>query len=227
MPEPTIQRIRVATWFAIITLVLYISSWFVAGSLFPGYDPLEQAISETFAIGAPVFGRTFVSFGLAASGLGLIAFGWAGHHGLPGSSPVGPLLAALSGVMTVAVVAFPCTSGCPGFGTTFTDTWHVLTAGTGYTALILAPLLFGYRLRDHLPGFARVSFVLGGLALVGFLFRNLAGVDALGGLQQRTFNTIADLWYLAAGVVILRRAGEGPGATVTADAGADRAGLDR
>lgn len=221
--EPTPERLRRATWFGIITLALYVASWAVAGASFPGYDPLNQAISETFAIGAPLPGRALVSFGLAASGLGLVAFAWAGHHGLPGTSPVGPALAALSGIMTIAVVAFPCTSGCPGYGSTFTDTWHVITAGTGYVGLIVAPLAFGARVRPALPRFAVLSFVMGGLALLGFLFRNLSGVDTLGGLQQRTFNTLADLWYLAAGVVILRRTREDASATVSTLNGHDDA----
>ena len=35
-------------------VTLYVGTWFVLGLLAPGYDPLRQAISELFDLGAPV-----------------------------------------------------------------------------------------------------------------------------------------------------------------------------
>lgn len=182
----------------------YVLSWLVAGFWRDGYDPLRQAISETFEIGAPAGPRALVVAGLLLSGAALVGFGPALHRGLPGRGLLGPVLASASGALTIGVVAFPCTQGCPGFGTTTTDTWHVVFAATAYLSLMLAPVAMGVRLRPHLPGLARWSLLLGGAALVGFAVRN-AGLDAYGGLQQRVFNTIADVWYLVAATAILRR----------------------
>ncbi len=201
-PHPWAAPIAVA---GVIGVLAYIGTWVSGGILWEGYDPTRQAISELFAIGAPAAVRLPLSIGLALSGIGLAAFGWAMHVGLPGRSRVGPGLAAISGVMTVAVVFFPCTAECPGAGSSFTDTMHVVTAGSGYIALMLAPLAVGWRVRDRLPRLALASWVLGGAALGLFLVRTAGFAPEHSGLQQRIFNTIADAWYVVAAVVIVRR----------------------
>lgn len=185
-------------------VTFYVVSWAVAGVLTPDYDPLRQAISETFALGTPIVPATLVRVSLVVSGLALVAFAWALDRGLPGTGRAGPVVCAVSGVLTVFVVAFPCTAGCPGAGASFTDSMHVVVAGGGYLALLVTPILVALRVRGHMPVFARWSLALGGLALLGFLVRSL-GVEVLPGLQQRTFNTIADAWYVLAGAVLILR----------------------
>lgn len=201
-PHPWAAPIAIA---GVVGVLAYIATWINGGFLLQGYDPTRQAISELFAIGAPARARVPLSIGLAVSGVGLVAFGWAMHVGLPGRSRVGPGLAVVSGVMTVAVVLFPCTAECPGAGSSLTDTMHVVTAGSGYVALMLAPLAMGWRLRRHLPGLARASWVLGAAALGLFLARTAGLAPEYSGLQQRIFNTVADAWYVVAAVVIVRR----------------------
>lgn len=204
---PVLPRAVVPTaLFGVVSVLAYVGTWAVGGLLWDGYDPFRQAISELFALGAPSGVRLPLAAGLVLSGLGLVAFGWALDVGLPGQGRTGPALAALSGVMTIAVVAAPCSAGCPGFGATATDTWHVVTAATGYVALMAAPLATGWRVRTAMPRFAAVSFVLGGIALVLFLTRSAGLTPWVPGLQQRIFNTVADAWYVVAGLVLLRRA---------------------
>lgn len=198
------RRVVIAAVVGAVGVALYVSSWAIAGMVWDGYDPARQAISELFSLGAPVSTRILVSVGLGVSAIGLVVFGWALDRGLPGRGLLGPGLAVLSGVMTLGVVAFPCTDGCPGMGATVTDTGHVVTATVGYVALILAPLAIGWRVRDHLPRFARVSSAIGGLALVLLVARTLGMAPGLGGLQQRVFNTVADAWYVLAAVVLVR-----------------------
>lgn len=202
-PRPRVATVAV---LGVAGVLAYIGTWVVGGIVWEGYDPTRQAISELFALGAPATTRLPLSVGLALSGIGLVAFGWAMHVGLPGRGRAGPVLAMVSGVMTVAVVAFPCTSGCPGAGTSFTDTMHVVTAGTGYVALMLAPLAMAWRLRGHVPWLATAGVVLGGGALAVFLVRSAGFGSASPGLEQRVFNTMADAWYVLAAVVIVRRA---------------------
>lgn len=201
-PRPWVAAVAVA---GVAGVLAYVATWAVGGVVWDGYDPTRQAISELFAIGAPATTRVPLSAGLALSGLGLAAFGWAMDVGLPGRGRIGPALAVLSGVMTVAVVFFPCTAGCPGAGTSFTDTMHVVTAGTGYVALMLAPLATSWRVRHHLPGLAMAGIVLGGGALALFLARTVGFAPTYSGLQQRVFNTTADAWYVVAAVVLVRR----------------------
>lgn len=186
-------------------VLLYVTAWAVAGTWIDGYDPVRDAISQTFARGAPSAPRTLMVVVLVVTGLLLVAFGWALDRGLPGEGRAGPVAAAVSGLGTILAVVFPCTDGCPGFGASTTDSLHVVVAGTGYVALMLAPLFVARRVRDHAPLLATVSVVLGGLALAGFVVRNLGIGDAYGGLQQRVFNTTADVWYLVAAWWIVRR----------------------
>ena len=201
-PRP---RVAVVAALGVLGVLAYIGTWAIGGVVWEGYDPTRQAISELFAIGAPTATRAPLSAGLVASGLGLVAFGWAMDVGLPGRGRLGPWLAVLSGVTTVAVVAFPCTAGCPGYGTTFTDTMHVLTAGSGYVALMLAPLAMAWRLRDHLRWLSIAGWVLGGGALALFAVRTAGFGSAHSGLEQRIFNTTADAWYVLAAIAIIRR----------------------
>lgn len=202
-PRPWVAAVAVA---GVVGVLAYVGTWAVGGAIWDGYDPTRQAISELFAIGAPTATRLPLSIGLALSGIGLVAFGWAMHVGLPGRGVAGPVLAVVSGVMTVAVVAFPCTAGCPGAGTSFTDTMHVVTAGSGYATLMLAPLAMAWRLRAHVPWLALAGWVLGGGALTVFLLRTAGFGSGAAGLEQRVFNTMADAWYVLAAVVIVRRA---------------------
>ena len=136
--------------FGLVSVALYVTGWLVAGLLTEGYDPLRQAISETFDLGAPALPRAIATAGLVVSSLGLMAFGPVLHAGLPGRSRLGPALASVSGACSLLVAVFPCTDGCPGVGTTTTDTLHVVFAATGYLALLLAPVATGWRLRGHL-----------------------------------------------------------------------------
>jgi len=189
----------------VVGVLAYVATWAVLGALREGYDPLHQAISELFDLGAPAWQRRTLAGVLLVTGVALLPIGPVLDRTLPGRGRLGPALAVLAGVGTAAVAFYPCTAGCPGFGTTTTDTMHVLLAGGGYVGLVTAPVAFAWRLRDTAwRDLALAGLVLGGSATLGFLVRNL-GVDAYGGLQQRTFNTLADAWYIVAAVVVLRR----------------------
>ncbi len=204
--DPTPRRsVAVAAVTGVAGVLAYVGAWAVGGVVWDSYDPVRQAISELFAIGAPAATRAPLVVGLVLSGVGLVAFGWAMDVGLPGRGRLGPGLAVLSGVMTAAIVAFPCTAGCPGYGTTFTDSMHVITAGTGYVALMLAPLAVAWRVRDHLRWLAVAGVVLGGGALVLFVVRTAGFGTSATGLEQRVFNTTADAWYVLAAIALVRR----------------------
>lgn len=188
-----------------VGVIAYVTSWGVAGVLTPDYDALRQAISELFALGAPSGPRSLMIAVLVVTGLGLGPFGYALERTLPVKGRVAPALVAIAGIMIGLVALFPCSFGCPGAGTTFTDTAHSVTAGLGYAALIIAPIAFGWRLREAMPGFSRISLVLGGLALVGFVVRYSGYSELpLPGLQQRVLNTLADAWYVVAAIVGFR-----------------------
>lgn len=187
-------------------MVFYIASWAVAGAWYGGYDPLRQAISESFAAGAPAGPARLMKVALVVTGVLLVPLAAALHHGLPGRGRAGPVAAGVSGAMTALVAFFPCSAGCPGADTSVTDLMHAVTAGGAYAALIAAPLLFAVRLRGHDDRFAALSALLGALALAGFVARLLGFGAPVAGLLQRAFNTTADVWYLLAAAVVVRRA---------------------
>ncbi len=197
---------RVLMVLTVVGVLAYVATWAVLGVLADGYDPLRQAISELFDLGAPAWQRQVLAGVLFVTGIALLPVGPVLDRLLPGTGRLGPALAVLAGVGTMAVAFFPCTAACPGIGTTFTDTMHTLLAGGGYIGLVAAPLAFAWRLRDTAwRDLAMAGLVLGGVATLGFLVRNLGGVDVYAGLQQRIFNTLADAWYVVAAVVVLRR----------------------
>ncbi len=198
--ERTIDLVAAAT---AVGVTFYIASWALAGIWQDGYDPARQAISELFAIGAPLPGRILLVVALVATGIGLVAFGWALDARIRGARAAG-IAAAVSGIMTVGVAAFPCTAGCPGAGTSLNDTGHAITAGIGYTALVLAPLLLAATVWSRHRRLALVSLGLGGLAAFGLVARTLGLAPEYSGLQQRIFNTLADVWYVVAAVWLLR-----------------------
>jgi hypothetical protein len=203
--DPLPGGTRATLWFGLVAVTFYIAGWITAGGVREGYRPTEQAISELFEIGAPWASRGLLTVGLALSGVAFLLLARVLHRALPGDGHSGPALVALAGVGTLGVLAAPCTAGCPGFGTTATDTWHVLTAGLGYGALASAPLAFAWRLWQPAPALARWSAILGGVSVALFAAHVTGAIPVAPGLQQRIFNTVADGWYVLIAVHLLRR----------------------
>jgi hypothetical protein len=202
--EPLPRWVRGSLWFGLVAVTVYVGGWAIAGQLRRGYDPRERAISELFELGAPWTSRGWLVAGLALSGVAFLALAPALHRALPGRGRLGPTLVALAGIGTLGVLAAPCTPGCPGFGTSTTDTWHVLTAGLGYVALATAPVAFAWRLRRCRPRVAGWSAIIGGVSTLLFVIHVAGVVPTATGLQQRTFNTVADAWYVLIVVHLLR-----------------------
>lgn len=203
--EVSTNRARWWAGWCAAGVAAYVTSWILAGLWTPGYDARRQAISELFAIGAPAGPRILMTAALLATGALLVAFGPALDRLLPGTGRGAPIATMVSGVATMLVPAFPCTAGCPGFGTTITDSLHLVAAATGYLTLIATPLLVARRVRDHDPRLARISLVLGTIAAIGFVVGATAQLQDIGGWIQRGYNTVADLWYVIAGTWLARR----------------------
>lgn len=187
----------------------YVLTWLLAGQLIPGYDPVTQAISETFDLGAPALPRLLMSIALVATGALLVAFGPALDRLAPGHGRAATWLAMASGVATMLVAAAPCTAACPGFGTSTMDSLHVGLAGFGYVCLIGAPIALAWRVRRAHPSMAAWSAAIGVVA--GGLFLVSATFDiGMHGLVQRGYNTLADAWYVATAWSLTRASPDGP-----------------
>lgn len=200
MTVATARRVMAMT---IVGVSAYVGSWLVSGWLIDGYDPVAQAISETFAIGAPTASRVLMTAALVATGVLLIAFGPALDRLAPGTGRLPMWTSIVSGAATVLIAAAPCTAGCPGFAASRLDAMHVVFASVGYVTLIATPLATARRVWAHDPVLARISLAMGATAAVLFVVATTVDLGAQG-LVQRGYNTIADAWYIVAGVWLLR-----------------------
>lgn len=189
----------------IVAPAVYVATWAVLGATRAGYDPVSQAISELGEQGAataPGMSAGFVAFGVLA-----VPFALALRRTLPGDALAPAAAAVICGVTTVGAAMFPCSPGCPGIGASATDTGHALTAVTGYLALMATPLLTGcvlWTAGGAWQIFARWSVAAGAVGAVLMLLWALEVFGTAGGAAQRIFNTLADVWWLSAGLVVLR-----------------------
>ena len=56
-PTTTTPRQRLLLVLTVVGVVAYVATWAVLGIVAEGYDPLRDAISELFDLGAPVWQR--------------------------------------------------------------------------------------------------------------------------------------------------------------------------
>ena len=179
----------------------FIGAVVLAGAQTAGYSPVEQAISELFATGtdtATLVGAGMLAFSVLALPMAVVlvraGLGWTG----------GALL--LDAVGTAVIVAFPCSPGCPGPGESTTDLLHIVVAGIAYLGHLSAPLLAAREV-DADGAWAwlgRLGLVLGIPALLVFGAWVLGLTGTAGGLGQRTFTILVDVWIVSAGVAVAR-----------------------
>lgn len=200
------RRLQVAAACGVLAPIAFVATTLVAGALREGYDPTTQAISELFEVGAPT--GSIVVAGFVAFGLLGLPFAWALFHGLPGDPSLAALAVVLDALATLAILAFPCTAGCPGPASTGGDLWHSVFAGLAYLGHLGAPLLVARHLRRYSgwAGLRAASWALGLLAAGLFAFWLVGLAGAYGGLAQRAFTIASDLWFVTAGGWLLVRA---------------------
>lgn len=197
--------LRLAGWLGVVAPTIYVGTWVIAGAVRDGYSPVRDAISELAEVGAstaPFMNTAFVLFGLMA-----LPFAPAVANAVPGTGRALQWAMVVTGLGTIGAAVFPCSTGCPGPGASFTDTGHTVAATIGYAGLALSPLLAARAARGHRgwSRYATASAALGAVAaLVLLVWVAGAGGSTHAGLLQRTFNTLVDLWWAATAVVVLR-----------------------
>ena len=155
----------------------------VAGLVTAGYSPVDDAISDLAAVGAPT--RVAMTGGFVVFGLGLIAFGLALRYTLDGPAWIA---AVVTGASTIAVAATPL-GGWSG------DWLHATFAGLGYASLVALPLLAAREFAR--AGWARwVAWSLtAAFVAATSLVASTFGIDH--GLWQRVGLTAGDVWIVA------------------------------
>ena len=187
---------RTAATCGIAGPAAFVGGWLVNGLRTDGYDPLRDAISQLARVGAPTrlsMSACFVVFGV------LVPL-WAPTVARELATPALRPAVTVAGLATVAVAALPLTRE-PG-GTQ--DLLHAVTAGTGYVAMALTPLLAAGGLRRlGRPRAAGLSAAVGVVSAVSLV---LTVVTDTSGLFQRLGLGVVDVWHVVvAGWVLTRR----------------------
>ena len=124
---------RLGTWRrraalgGIVGVAGFVAAWLWCGAVRPGYDPVDDAISQLAAVGAP--DRRLMTAGFVAFGVGIPLYAQALRAALDGPAWI---TATLTGLATLGVAAAPLGRA---------DTAHNLFAGFGYITLAATPLL--------------------------------------------------------------------------------------
>ncbi len=207
------MRQRLMLICGIISPLLYVGVDLLAGTLYPGYDFVSQAISELFAIGAPTSGLVIPLFTLYD--LMLLAFAWGVWSSADENRAlrITALITAVSAVNGLVLWnVFPM--HMRGAEATFTDLMHIGLAGVGALLALLA-LWFG---ASAFGGSFRLYTIVTILVLVipGSAVFFFVPQMALGeptpwvGATER-ISTYAYLqWQIVLTIILLRAKGAGP-----------------
>ena len=183
---------RLGAASGVVAVGAFVGGWLVNGARTPGYDPLEDAISQLAREGAP----TRVSMTLCFVVFGVLICVWARtlarELGVPALRPV----VTVAGLATLAVAALPLTRE----GGQAQDTAHAVAALTGYVAMAVTPLVASRGLGRR----GRAASVLVAATAAGALAWSV--VSGSGG-HQRLGLTVVDAWHvtLACAVLLARR----------------------
>jgi hypothetical membrane protein len=177
----------------------FVGAWIAGSARAPDYDPLVDAISRLAAEGAPT--RPLMSAGFVA--FGVLVPVWARTLGSRLDSTALRGVVTVAGLTTLAVAGLPLTEE----GGTTQDALHAATAGTGYVAMVVTPLVAAPLLRrrghNRAATLSLAAGVVSAASLVGTLLVGEDGQVGSGGLQRLGL-TVVDAWHVVAASVVLR-----------------------
>ena len=181
-------RVRLLALGGVFGPLTFAATWAIAGATTTGYSPVDNAISDLAAVGAPT--RVAMTVGLVVFGLGVSAFGFALREALDGRAWIA---AITTGACSLAVAATPL-GGWSG------DAVHGTFAGLGYAAIVALPLLAGSALAASGRQTAAVLSVL--TAAISAVCLVATTFGPAHGLWQRLGLTVADAWIVVTAGVI-------------------------
>ncbi|PZW74543.1 uncharacterized protein DUF998 [Pseudomonas sp. 2848] len=192
---------------------LLIPLWLLSGVgltalAYPGYDHLQQAMSQLGAVGAPTHGFSpwVNNFPLALL-FGLFAWGLARRWRYSGLARLSAGLVLLHAVGSLGTGWFPCDQGCAPLEPSFSQQMHNLSGLLMFLSLTLASVLWiwlGKRVAGS-PWLGRWSLLCSVLAMITLvLMAKAAQGGELFGLYQRLNYGISVLWVAALALQSLR-----------------------
>lgn len=187
----------------LLGLGLLIPFWLLLGVAltalaYPGYDHLEQAMSQLGAVGAPTheFSAWVNNYPLGVLFL-LFAIGVVLRFGRSCLALLSAGLIGLHGLASFATGYFACVSGCTPAEPSLSQSLHNLAGVVMFLSLTLASLLWVWLGRRQLasPGFGWFSLLCVALAMVTAVLMGQAVAEGhLFGLYQRLNYGVSVVW---------------------------------
>lgn len=197
--DTTNKWVRWSAVGAMVGTVVFFLLILVIGATRSAYSALSDEISQLGAAGVP--GAWMQSINFIVFGLLVMAFAWGLDNGIGGSrSRLGPVLIGAFGLLAaVGNGVFPTDRyGAP---ETTVGSLHSLTAGLGFTALIVAMFVLPRRMRGDgewadLAGLSRWMGVGSAALMLSYLVvsENEGLLDGQVGLVQRVFAVTVLTW---------------------------------
>ena len=192
----------VVFWFGIIGTLLFIVPAILGGTLIPGYNHIQQFISESFAIDT-TYGIYLRFLGYIPSGIFISIFAFSAIPILPKSSlaKIGLILFGLFyGIGNIIVAVFPCDSGCNKalINPTISQIIHNLSGALTYLIVPISLILIGIGAKKWQNGktISNVSIAYG---IIAFVFSFILSANPSGnyiGLIQRIIEGSILIWMI-------------------------------
>ncbi len=207
----TLQRLLLAC--GIVSSLYYVATTFIGATQWEGYDPISQAVSELFAIGAP--SRALVVPLLLIYTVLLYAFGvgvWMSAGGRAALRITGSLIFAKEIFGVIATVWTPIhVRGMPG---TFSDTMHLMFTVAGVFLCMLPAMAFGAAALGRKFRIYTIVTIIVFVACAVWTFLDVPLIAAnlptpWSGLRERINIFSYMLWLMVLAIALLRRQASG------------------
>lgn len=181
---------RLGATCGVLAPAAFVGGWLVNGARTPGYQPLEDAISQLAREGAP----TRVSMTVCFVVFGLLICVWARTVARELAVPALWPVVTVAGIGTLAVAAVPLTRA----GAQAQDTGHAVAALAGYVGMAGTPFVAATGLHGRTRWTSLAIGAVSVCALIGSV------VTGNGGLQRLGL-TVVDAWHVVVATAVLVR----------------------
>jgi hypothetical membrane protein len=178
--------------------IIYASTVFILGLLWPGYNHVTQFMSELGSSGAP---HAFImnTIGFQLLGLLLIVFSLGLHREIKPGSVLSPILIASSGLGLILTGALQCDPGC--INVTLTGRLHSYSAILAALAMIFAVLSISPRIEGKYRVYSYSTGLITAVISIAYI---LPIFKAWEGAIQRLGMAIPLLWIQVISIRLLR-----------------------
>ena len=196
----------------ILASITYVATDTLAGLQYPGYNFIDQAISELLAINAPTSSLDVLLFTLYDLLLIAFAFGvWlsAERNRVLRITALLIIGNAVMGLMLWNI--FPM--HMRGVEATFTDTMHIILAGLGVIFILLAVVFGSFALGKRFRFYSILTILLFCAPSILIFVFSLSSLEILGktvamppltGISERVSTYVYMLWQVVFAIVLLR-----------------------